>query len=59
MKNIFGFRITGLEGLNIENLPVVDDFIYYPRDLNLRVYPRSCLNDFLGPIKDRYGISST
>ena len=51
--------MTGLEGMSDEAVPLsVPDFIYYPRDLHLRVYQRASLSDFPAPIKDAFGISS-
>lgn len=51
--------MTGLEGMSDDlRLASVPDFIYYPRELRLRVYPRASLGDFPAPIKDKYGISS-
>uniref|UniRef100_A0A0K0DB62 NOL1/NOP2/Sun domain family member 4 n=1 Tax=Angiostrongylus cantonensis TaxID=6313 RepID=A0A0K0DB62_ANGCA len=51
------FRMTGFESEGME-LVRRDHFIYYPRGLRLRSYPRGVLSSFPPPVKDQNGIPS-
>ncbi|VDM60480.1 unnamed protein product [Angiostrongylus costaricensis] len=51
------FRVTGFESEGVE-LARRDHFIYYPRGLRLRSYPRGVLSSFPPPVKDQNGIPS-
>nr|CDJ84684.1 Bacterial Fmu (Sun) eukaryotic nucleolar NOL1 Nop2p domain containing protein [Haemonchus contortus] len=50
-------RITGFEAEGME-LVRRDHFIYYPRELHVRVHDRGVLADFPPPIRDASGIPS-
>ncbi|KAK5965287.1 hypothetical protein GCK32_002027 [Trichostrongylus colubriformis] len=56
-ENLENFHVTGFEAEGMD-LARRNHFIYYPRELRLRVYDRGVLSDFPPPIKDANGIPS-
>uniref|UniRef100_A0A914H4Z9 NOL1/NOP2/Sun domain family member 4 n=1 Tax=Globodera rostochiensis TaxID=31243 RepID=A0A914H4Z9_GLORO len=55
--NDSNFKVTGLEGVD-ETLPMVEDVLVYPHNLELFAHPRMCIDGFPEPLKDRNNISS-
>ncbi|KAK6061768.1 hypothetical protein COOONC_00557 [Cooperia oncophora] len=56
-QELENFHVTGFEAEGMK-LPRRNHFIYYPRELRLRVYDRGVLSDFPSPIRDSNGIPS-
>ncbi|KAJ1358097.1 hypothetical protein KIN20_016407 [Parelaphostrongylus tenuis] len=56
-KDLENFQVTGFESEGVE-MGRRDHFIYYPRELRLRSYPRGVLSSFPPPVKDQNGIPS-
>uniref|UniRef100_A0AC34F181 SAM-dependent MTase RsmB/NOP-type domain-containing protein n=1 Tax=Panagrolaimus sp. ES5 TaxID=591445 RepID=A0AC34F181_9BILA len=56
-KSLDKIEVTGVERFH-GNLLQKEDFLVYPRSLKLYCYPKSSLDDFPAPIKDKKDISS-
>ncbi|KAJ1353654.1 hypothetical protein KIN20_010321 [Parelaphostrongylus tenuis] len=54
-KTLRNFQVTGFESEDVE-MGRRDHFIYYPRELRLRSYPRGILSSFPPPVEDQNGI---